>query len=142
MRKAIALFTLVSALMIQVGWAQGEPQIFEVGQVSRFDNLVSTEGYDWKLSDPEGKADNQKTLDALTRLYPKGVTWERCSYDGKFSKTVDRWIIINNDDCLVYEWLEWSWGGVFGYVNGVSTKTMDQFDMALKRDGGTPKPTE
>lgn len=135
MRKATTLFALVFALMIQVASGQGEPQIFGVGEVSRFDDLINSEGHGWLLSDAGGVMKNQNTLDALINIYPEGVSWERCSYNngGKFSKSVDRWIIVNAAGCQVYEWLDWSWGGVFGYRNGVSTKTMDQFDLALKK---------
>jgi hypothetical protein len=136
MRRAIAIFVLISSVVIQVSCNQNEPHVFNKGEISRFDDLLNSNTYEWTLSD-SGKSNNGKVLEELVNVYPEGVTWERCYYSGKFSKTVDRWIIVNGDNCLVYEMLEWSWGGKFGYVNGVRTHSLDQFNLALKKDGGT-----
>lgn len=137
MRKLTGIFILALVTTVQISCDQTKPDVFADNELSRFDDLLESGEHDWVLTE-NGESQNSVVRAELSNIYPEGVTWERCSYSGKFDKTVDRWIIIQGKDCSVYEWFNWSWGGVFGYIDGVRSKSEEQFNLALKKDGGSP----
>ena len=129
---------LIFLLAFNLTQAQ-EMRVFEIGEKSKFDSLRYS-GVVWALSDSQmgDGVSNEPMLQQLVKLYPEGVVWERSLYKDKFESVTDRWFVIRDSRCLVFERLRWSWGGVFGYLNGNTVKKMEDFQSLLEREIGKP----
>jgi hypothetical protein len=142
MQKGASIIPLLLFVAIQLSFGQDKGQPNTTAEISRFDSLMNA-GYKWDISGPMGSGANQEILEILAKLYPQGVTSERVSYPTlKYPKTVDRWFIVNGSSCFVYEYVRWRFTdvdvGVFGFLNGVEIRKIDDFFKLLERDIGKP----